>query len=140
MECRSGADVDDYLYLDAKLLKGGDVAPKSRAPFQDAIIFVIGGGNYIEYQNLVDFIKVSRDVNFNSLKPHVGTFIPAKKHGEHHQAHHLRLLHAEQREAVPEAAFTPWTGDQGRKLMKLCFFFKFYLTSFVASFCPANKS
>jgi hypothetical protein len=59
MECRSGGDVDDYLYLDPKLLKGGDVVPKNRAPFQDAIVFVVGGGNYIEYQNLVDYIKVS---------------------------------------------------------------------------------
>lgn len=58
MECRNSSEVDDYLYLDAKLLKGGDVAPKTRSPFQDAIVFVIGGGNYIEYQNLVDFIKV----------------------------------------------------------------------------------
>lgn len=59
MECRNSSEIDDYLYLDAKLLKGGDVAPKTRSPFQDAIVFVIGGGNYIEYQNLVDFIKVS---------------------------------------------------------------------------------
>lgn len=59
MECRSNAEIDDYLYLDAKLLKGGDIAPKNRSPFQDAIVFVIGGGNYIEYQNLADFIKVS---------------------------------------------------------------------------------
>lgn len=58
MECRSNPDIDDYLYLDAKLLKGGDLAPKNRAAFQDAIVFVIGGGNYIEYQNLVDFIRV----------------------------------------------------------------------------------
>lgn len=58
MECRANSEYDDYLYLDAKLLKGGDVAPKNRSPFQDAVIFVIGGGNYIEYQNLVDFIKV----------------------------------------------------------------------------------
>jgi hypothetical protein len=61
MECRSGGDVDDYLYLDPKLLKGGDVLPKNRAPFQDAIVFVVGGGNYIEYQNLVDYIKVAID-------------------------------------------------------------------------------
>lgn len=59
MECKSNAEVDDYLYLDAKLLKGGDSAPKNRSPFQDSIVFVIGGGNYIEYQNLADFIKVS---------------------------------------------------------------------------------
>lgn len=58
MECRSNPEVDDYLYLDAKLLRGGDTVPKNRSPFHDAIIFVIGGGNYIEYQNLVDFIKV----------------------------------------------------------------------------------
>lgn len=59
MECRSGNDNDDYIYLDPKLLKRGDTLPKTRAPFQDAIVFVVGGGNYIEYQNLVDFIKVS---------------------------------------------------------------------------------
>lgn len=59
MECRTtNTDIDDYLYFDPKLLRGSDVCPKNRAPFQDAIVFVIGGGNYIEYQNLVDFIKV----------------------------------------------------------------------------------
>uniref|UniRef100_A0A1B0GMV8 Protein sly1 homolog n=1 Tax=Phlebotomus papatasi TaxID=29031 RepID=A0A1B0GMV8_PHLPP len=57
MECRSGGEIDDYVYLDPKLLKGGETAPKNRAPFQDAIVFIVGGGNYIEYQNLVDFIK-----------------------------------------------------------------------------------
>ncbi|XP_058446351.1 protein sly1 homolog [Malaya genurostris] len=57
MECRAGGELDDYLYLDPKLLKGGDVLPKNRAPFQDAVVFMVGGGNYIEYQNLVDFIK-----------------------------------------------------------------------------------
>jgi hypothetical protein len=59
MECKSGGEVDDYLYLDPKLLRGAEQTPKSRTPVQDAIVFVIGGGNYIEYQNLVDFIKVS---------------------------------------------------------------------------------
>lgn len=58
MDCR-GNDNDDYIYLDPKLLKRGDTLPKTRAPFQDAIVFVVGGGNYIEYQNLVDFIKVN---------------------------------------------------------------------------------
>jgi sec1 family domain-containing protein 1 len=64
MECKGNTEVDEYLYLDAKLLKGGDMAPKNRSPFQDAIVFLIGGGNYIEYQNLVDFIKVSNDLFF----------------------------------------------------------------------------
>lgn len=58
MECRAGNDNDDYLYLDPKLLKRGDTMPKTRTPFQDAVVFIVGGGNYIEYQNLVDFIKV----------------------------------------------------------------------------------
>lgn len=60
MECRGGTDNEDYIYLDPKLLKRSDAIPKTRAPFQDAIVFVVGGGNYIEYQNLVDFIKVSK--------------------------------------------------------------------------------
>ena len=58
MEGRSGPELDDYLYLDPKLLKRSDAVPKARAPFQDAVVFIVGGGNYIEYQNLVDFIKV----------------------------------------------------------------------------------
>lgn len=31
---------------------------QGRAPFQEAIVFVVGGGNYIEYQNLQDFCQV----------------------------------------------------------------------------------
>lgn len=57
MESRTGGELDEFLYLDPKLLKGGDVVPKNRAPFHDAVVFMVGGGNYIEYQNLVDFIK-----------------------------------------------------------------------------------
>ncbi|XP_055685415.1 protein sly1 homolog isoform X2 [Lutzomyia longipalpis] len=63
MECRSGGEIDEYVYLDPKLLKGGETAPKNRAPFQDAIVFIVGGGNYIEYQNLVDFIKQKQTAN-----------------------------------------------------------------------------
>ncbi|XP_050319659.1 protein sly1 homolog [Bactrocera neohumeralis] len=65
MECRSNSETDDYLYLDPKLLKGGDVLPKNRAPFQDAVVFIVGGGNYIEYQNLVDYIKQKQTANVN---------------------------------------------------------------------------
>ncbi|GAB0097598.1 Protein sly1 homolog [Sergentomyia squamirostris] len=63
MECRSGGDIDEYVYLDPKLLKGGETAPKNRSSFQDAIVFIVGGGNYIEYQNLVDFIKQKQTAN-----------------------------------------------------------------------------
>lgn len=68
MECRSNTETDDYLYLDPKLLKGGDVLPKNRAPFQDAVVFMVGGGNYIEYQNLVDFIKQKQNSNVASRR------------------------------------------------------------------------
>ena len=71
MECRSGGEIDDYLYLDPKLSKGSDAIPKNRAPFQDAIVFLVGGGNYIEYQNLVDFIKVSHYFFFYSFSKNV---------------------------------------------------------------------
>ncbi|XP_037959529.1 protein sly1 homolog isoform X2 [Teleopsis dalmanni] len=57
MECRNNVEIDDYLYLDPKLLKNGDVMPKNRSPFQDAVVFIVGGGNYIEYQNMIEFIK-----------------------------------------------------------------------------------
>ena len=33
--------------------------PRNKMPFQDAIVFVVGGGNYIEYQNLNDYVKVA---------------------------------------------------------------------------------
>uniref|UniRef100_A0A8C6TRF1 Sec1 family domain containing 1 n=2 Tax=Neogobius melanostomus TaxID=47308 RepID=A0A8C6TRF1_9GOBI len=31
--------------------------PRNKNPFQEAIVFVVGGGNYVEYQNLVDYSK-----------------------------------------------------------------------------------
>lgn len=57
MELKEGGEVDDYRYLDPKLLRPDGSAPRSRTPFQEAIVFVVGGGNYAEYQNLVDYAK-----------------------------------------------------------------------------------
>lgn len=31
---------------------------RTKSPFQEAIVFVVGGGNYIEYQNLMDYCKM----------------------------------------------------------------------------------
>ncbi|TPX72873.1 hypothetical protein SpCBS45565_g00063 [Spizellomyces sp. 'palustris'] len=58
MENKDGPDTDEYLYLDPKLPRGA--APKqqrSRTPFQEAIVFVVGGGNYLEYQNLTEYTQ-----------------------------------------------------------------------------------
>ncbi|KAK7098909.1 sec1 family domain-containing protein 1-like [Littorina saxatilis] len=58
MEQKSVQEVDDFRYFDPKLLRAesGNV-PRSRAPFQEAFVFVVGGGNYIEYQNLMDYAR-----------------------------------------------------------------------------------
>lgn len=31
--------------------------PRNKTPFSEAIVFIVGGGNYIEYQNLMDYSK-----------------------------------------------------------------------------------
>ncbi|KAL0267545.1 UNVERIFIED_CONTAM: hypothetical protein PYX00_009791 [Menopon gallinae] len=57
MEQKSSSETDDYRYLDPKQLRQGDVSARMKTPFQEAVVFIVGGGNYIEYQNLVDYTK-----------------------------------------------------------------------------------
>uniref|UniRef100_A0AAX7VV56 Sec1 family domain containing 1 n=1 Tax=Astatotilapia calliptera TaxID=8154 RepID=A0AAX7VV56_ASTCA len=58
MEMKSHPETDDYRYFDPKMLRGSESSiPRNKNPFQEAIVFVVGGGNYIEYQNLVDYTK-----------------------------------------------------------------------------------
>ncbi|XP_002732351.1 sec1 family domain-containing protein 1-like [Saccoglossus kowalevskii] len=59
MEIKSNQETDDYRYFDPKMLRVTDSSaiPRNRTPFQEALVFVVGGGNYIEYQNLVDYVK-----------------------------------------------------------------------------------
>lgn len=59
MDMKTSQETEDYLYLDPKQLKVTEM-PRNRAPFQDAVVFLVGGGNYIEYQNLVDYAKVRK--------------------------------------------------------------------------------
>ncbi|KAG5882114.1 hypothetical protein JTB14_016877 [Gonioctena quinquepunctata] len=56
MDFKNSPEMEDYHYLDPKQLKLTEI-PRNRSPFQEAIVFVVGGGNYIEYQNLVDYAK-----------------------------------------------------------------------------------
>ena len=58
MDGKSTQELDDFRYFDPKLLKPTTTVPKGTG-YQEAVVFVVGGGNYIEYQNLVDFYKVS---------------------------------------------------------------------------------
>lgn len=63
MELKPSPETDDYRYFDPKLVRqnegGSGAIPKSRAPYQDGIVFMVGGGTYAEYQNLVDYAKVN---------------------------------------------------------------------------------
>ena len=83
MEQKQGKHNEEYKYLDPKILRGQDGAqiPRTKTPFNDAIVFVVGGGNYIEYQNLQDYAKnknaafgsstckIAHKRNFSILKP-----------------------------------------------------------------------
>lgn len=56
IDFKNSPEMEEYHYLDPKQLKLTEI-PRNRSPFQDAFIFVIGGGSYTEYQNLVDYAK-----------------------------------------------------------------------------------
>ena len=45
---------DEYLYLDPKS-RGGHSKPPKRQSYQESLVFVVGGGNYLEYQNLQEW-------------------------------------------------------------------------------------
>jgi len=64
MEQRQGGVGDSYRYLDPKILRNNDSSqtPRTKTPFSDALVFVVGGGNYIEHQNLQEYVK-SRNVS-----------------------------------------------------------------------------
>lgn len=61
--------MEEYLFLDPKLSKSSLAkVDKSKMFFNDAIVFVIGGGNYLEYQNLIDCSSVKfRIIKNNSV-------------------------------------------------------------------------
>lgn len=58
MEMKSLQEIEDYRYFDPKLLRSDSSSvPRNKSPYQEAYVFMIGGGNYIEYQNLIDYAK-----------------------------------------------------------------------------------
>ncbi|XP_017876919.1 protein sly1 homolog [Ceratina calcarata] len=80
MESKQSSQTDDYCYLDPKQLKHTEQMPKNKPTFQDVIVFVIGGGNYIEYQNLVDYVKQKSGAGVNKRITYGSTtFINAKQ-------------------------------------------------------------
>ncbi|XP_043801429.1 protein sly1 homolog [Apis laboriosa] len=80
MESKQSSQTDDYCYLDPKQLKHTEQMPKNRPIFQDVIVFIVGGGNYIEYQNLVDYVKQKSGTGINKRITYGSTtFINAKQ-------------------------------------------------------------
>ena len=46
---------DDYLYFDPSSTRGAHSKPPRRSSYDEAMVFVVGGGNYLEYSNLQDW-------------------------------------------------------------------------------------
>ncbi|TMW65873.1 hypothetical protein Poli38472_003638 [Pythium oligandrum] len=60
-DLRPNTEDDSFLYLDPKIKSVGDGnVPRQRTPFREALVFVIGGGNYNEYQNLMTYAKAQQ--------------------------------------------------------------------------------
>ncbi|OQV22241.1 Sec1 family domain-containing protein 1 [Hypsibius exemplaris] len=57
MERKSLTEVEEYRYFDPKAIRAPDPATlaKNRQSYPDAIVFMVGGGCFMEYQNLVDY-------------------------------------------------------------------------------------
>jgi hypothetical protein len=52
--------LDGYLLFDPKVQDGGDAKTREKAKrmlFSDAVLFVVGGGNYIEYEDCMAAIR-----------------------------------------------------------------------------------
>eukprot|EP00249_Psilotum_nudum_P020479 c27722_g1_i1 orf=242-2089(-) len=58
MEARPGPDTDAYLVFDPRVSKASSWSGgHAKGPFKEAIVFMIGGGNYLEHASLQDFAQ-----------------------------------------------------------------------------------
>ncbi|KAF9305695.1 Vesicle trafficking between the ER and Golgi [Mortierella antarctica] len=74
MEPGGGANEtnEDFLYFDPKVSRAANAKmPRTRTPFQEAIVFVVGGGNYVEYQNLNEYAQrqtIKKKITYGSTE------------------------------------------------------------------------
>lgn len=61
MEGKPNPEVDSYLVFDPRAPKTGSGA-QLKGPFKEAIVFMIGGGNYVEYRSLMELAQRSQPV------------------------------------------------------------------------------
>ncbi|PKU63895.1 SEC1 family transport protein SLY1 [Dendrobium catenatum] len=59
MEGKPNPEVDSYLLYDPRAPKSGTGA-QLKGPFKEGIVFMIGGGNYIEYRSLMELAQRSQ--------------------------------------------------------------------------------
>ncbi|XP_062221375.1 SEC1 family transport protein SLY1-like [Phragmites australis] len=56
MEGKPNPEVDNYLLFDPRAPRSGS-GGQLKGPFREAIVFMIGGGNYIEYRSLMELAE-----------------------------------------------------------------------------------
>lgn len=56
-QSQSTSAIDDFVLLDPKAQAGKAGADAARGPFREAIVFVVGGGNYLERERLAHWAK-----------------------------------------------------------------------------------
>ncbi|GLJ52247.1 hypothetical protein SUGI_1111470 [Cryptomeria japonica] len=63
MEARPNPDIENYLLFDPRAPKSSSGAGNhSKGPFKEAIVFMVGGGNYIEYGSLQELAQRQQPV------------------------------------------------------------------------------
>ncbi|KAF8031875.1 hypothetical protein BT93_D0941 [Corymbia citriodora subsp. variegata] len=64
MEGKPNPEIDSYLLLDPRAPKSGTGTSSShlKGPFKEAIVFMIGGGNFVEYESLQELAKHQQPV------------------------------------------------------------------------------
>ncbi|KAG9452643.1 hypothetical protein H6P81_005547 [Aristolochia fimbriata] len=73
MEGKPNTEVDSYIVFDPRAPKSGSGANGAhlRGPFKEAIVFMIGGGNYVEYSSLQEMVQrqqLSRHVIYGATE------------------------------------------------------------------------
>lgn len=48
---------DDYLYFDPRVMRGSHSQKPKRQSYNKSLVFIVGGGNYVEYQNLQEWAQ-----------------------------------------------------------------------------------
>ena len=60
MDNRGGAEEESFAYLDPKLPPGDPGSSRSRSHYTQAIVFMCGPGNYLEYLSIREQVAVQQ--------------------------------------------------------------------------------